>query len=178
MFRYTPSAADLCPGEYPWVASESRDTAALRRAHETPCTKAEAEALIRALACELLPAADALSLRLTWGSNRGRGGILKERKREIRGVFGGRTRYRLRDTGRSMPYVSLPDVPMEKGGPWLVDGSSRLRVGLVLHEFSHVLAIRDEQEEHDGHGPIFVAKLDALVWLWEKDPLHVVQRAT
>jgi len=170
----TPNAEDPCPGEYAWVARESRDIAALRRAHETPCTRVEAEALIRALARELLPAADAVALRLTWGSKRGRGGYLAERKREVRFrcEVTGRTYYRTRRTGRFTPYISLPRVPLEPGRGWWDGGSSRLRVGLVLHEFAHVLAFRDEE---GGHGPIFVAKLDALVWLWEDDPLHVLR---
>ena len=169
MFRYTPNAAELCPGEYPWVARKSRDIAALRRAHETSCTKAEAETLIRALARELLPAPEAAALRLTWGSKRGRGGVLAERKREVRFrcELTGRTYYKMRRTGRFKPYISLPQVPLEPGGGWWVDGSSRLRVGLVLHEFAHVLTF----DADEAHGPIFVAKLDALVTLWEEDLL-------
>jgi hypothetical protein len=162
---------ELCPGEYNWVARQSRSLAALRRAHETPCARAEAEAMICALARQMLPAADALALRILWGTRRGRGGVLVERKREIRYVcpLTGRPKYRMRRTGRLAPYISLPRIPMVAGGPWLVEGSSRLRVGLVLHEFAHVLTFDDDR----SHGEIFTAALDDLVERWGS--VHAVE---
>ena len=172
MPRYVPYPAQLredsCPGEYQLVARQSRDVASLRRAHETPCTRTKAESMIRALADEMLPPIDALALRVMWGTKRGRGGWLVERKREVRYVckVTGRTYYRMRRTGRVTPYISLPTLPMEQGGPWWDGRSSRLRVGLVLHEFAHVLTFED-----DGyHGSIFTAALDDLVARWISSP--------
>jgi len=67
----------------------------------------------------------------------------------------------------SVPFVSLPRESMTAGGEWwgVTSGkrpryTSRLRVGLVLHEFAHVMNPRD------GHSPAFIARLDMLVADW------------
>jgi len=166
------------PGEYDHVARASADVEALRRAHATPITRDEATRMLHRLAAQHLPAADALSLVIRWGTRRGRGGRMAPRKRVLRTYVDGspvlhwrtgKPRYRVAQTGPSVPFVSLPSTLMP--APGLVEAtrvtrSGRrystmcLRVGLVLHEFAHVMNARD------GHGPAFVARLDSLVAAW------------
>jgi len=154
-----PGREKVCGGEYDWVACESRDLPALVRVHSTPCTCEEATALLSELARQHLPTAEANAFRVQWGSKRGRGGYLALRKREVRFVcpVTGRAHYRMSKIGQ-VPYVSLPKIPMKQGGPW----KDSLRVGLVLHEFAHVLTIDNDQ----WHGKVFTKSLDDLVAAW------------
>lgn len=168
---------EYVPGEYESVAKRSADVDALRRAHLTPIDRHDAERMLRALAAQYLTAADALTFVIRWGTRRGRGGRLMLRKRvalvhpdgsPMLHWRTGKPRYRLRvSASGSVPYVGLPSEPMTEGGHWWgatksgKRSTSRLRVGLVLHEFAHVLNPRD------GHSDAFVARLDKLVSEWE-----------
>lgn len=158
------------PGEYSSVAAKSADATALLRAHLTPISKTDATAMLHKLAGAYgLP-----TLKIRWGAKRGRGGILGLRTREVAGTrysYGPdgsvieKPRYRMRRTGQSVPYVALPSQSMTLGGYWWGDKGSLLRVGLVLHEFTHVLVAM--RHNYGGHGPEFVRTLDDLVNAWE-----------
>lgn len=179
----------LIGGEYNEVSRASADFAALKLAHETPITRREADAMLRALAVEHLGPVDGAALMIRWGARRGRGGwhvlstmvpVLKldgtpahtlRWDREQQSYVAGKVRKRrqlLRGPDgkcRRVPYVALPSVPMVAGGPWHDPrGQSYLRVGLVLHEFAHVLTV--PYCRYAPHGPIFVACLDRLVEAW------------
>lgn len=187
------SAAGVSPlligGEYDMVSRASANFAALKTAHETPITRKDAASLLRALALEHLGPVVGADLVIRWGATRGRGGwhtvttmvpVLKfdgtpvHTLRWDRGTgsyVAGRARKRRQYTrgadGRyvSVPYIALPSHPMAPGGLWHdARGRSLLRVGLVLHEFAHVLTVR--QCRHNPHGPVFTACLDRLVAAW------------
>ena len=71
-------------------------------------------------------------------------------------------RYRMR-RGNRVPFVSLPRLPMTTPGVWWSHDkrSSLLRVGLVLHEFAHVLSTH--RFGICAHGQHFVEMLDLLI---------------
>ena len=153
------------------MANRSRDLEALRESHATPCSTTKAQAILRDLASRYLPAADALTFKISWGTRRGRGGYLFERRREpsyVSRSYGPsgevveRQRYRMR-LGNRVAYVSLPRTPMTLGGDWWDKGkrTTLLRVGLVLHEFAHVMVA--QKFRHGGHAREFVETLDMLV---------------
>lgn len=183
------------PGEYGHVAAASADPDALRHAHATPCTPDEAKDMLRTL-CE---AHGVTGLRLLWGSKRGRGGLRPRRVRVLTHSYTRsdgtvRNYYKLRraqtaDGGwvPAQPYISLPRVPSPEYGkvevrvPFtrkrrgLVQSGVRsqmaLRVGLVLHEFAHVLMLG-----RGDHGRDFVSKLDALVAWWADSTGYTTRR--
>jgi hypothetical protein len=97
-------------------------------------------------------------------------------RRRVTVVYGERadgtpwTVTRIRSTGEVRPYISLPSMPMIQS--WSIYARTKrgrlyrtscLRVGLVLHEFAHVL---DALAGRRGHGSHFVATLDSLVAWW------------
>lgn len=155
-------------GEYGYVALNSRDMYALKEAHETSITRPEAERMLRDLAARYLKPEQAAALVIRWGSRSGRGGTHAPRKRVPAYTRSdGTVRYRMKRTGEVVPYVSLPTTPLAVDGLWWGPSprgkrrvTSRLRVGLVLHEFAHVIV------PTAGHGPWFVGVLDNLVEEW------------
>ncbi len=159
----------MIAGEYNHVAHGSRDMAALQEAHATSITRPEAERMLRDLAARHLAPEQAAALVIRWGSRSGRGGTHAPRKRVPWYTRSdGTVRYRMVRTGALVPYVSLPTTPMAVDGLWWgptpkgkpFRATSRLRVGLVLHEFAHVIVPKA------GHGPWFVGVLDNLVEEW------------
>ena len=64
--------------------------------------------------------------------------------------------------------MNLPSVPLAPGGHWL----GRLRVGLVLHEFAHVMVMADAAfdspviSEDYLHGRVLTDALDRLIAAW------------
>jgi hypothetical protein len=182
------------PGEYEMVTRQSVNVDALRAAHTTSCTVKEATAMLRSLATQYLTPEQADDLKLVFGgTKRGRGGFIAVRKRKfwfmsngrtegpyasyvngepILGPASGKPRYRMEkvrlENGcmKLVPYIGLPRVPMVNGVWWSVKGSC-LRVGLVLHEFAHVMSACKVGGK--GHGPVFVNTLDLLVAVWMRD---------
>jgi hypothetical protein len=155
----------LVPGEYSTVSFYSADHEALKRAHLTPCSKEEARAIIaeltvafqaeiraRALSAAalripmILPTKGDIAVNVVFGSRRGRGGWRHGR-----------------------PFVSLPTKALSAevieraraatGKDYSVVG--HLRIGLVLHEFAHIVA--PLTSHHDKR---FVQILDKLVVWW------------
>jgi hypothetical protein len=151
----------IVPGEYDMVSRASRDVDALRLAHATPINRKEATKLLRTLAEHYLPLEHRADFRIViGGTKRGRGGFILERKRAIRywrgesapGAMDGTPVYRMARTGRRLAYVGLPSAEMINGS-WFVAGSACLRLGLVLHEFAHVMCC--SKGRNVGHGPMF-----------------------
>lgn len=182
-------AGPLVPGEYDQVARASSDLAALRLAHSTPITKKAACAMLASLAAEYLSPADASAMVVKWGATRGRGGwhvpstmvpVLSPTGEPYRRAIWdrvtgsyvpGKVRMRRKLTrgpdGRCLmvPYVALPSNPMGPDGAWHTGRTSLLRVGLVLHEFAHVLTVR-QCGRYNPHGQTFTDCLDRLIAAW------------
>ena len=153
------------PGEYNKVVAQSADVPALLRAHQTPISRRDAEQMLLRLADRY----NVTGLRIKWGAKGGRAGVLKFRTnvRAVRAVDGARVRV---PVFYVYPYVNLPTQSMTLGGPWwdYFAGKSLLRVGLVLHEFAHVVVVA--RDFTGGHGSQFVAALDGLVSEWTINP--------
>lgn len=144
----------LIPGEYNVVTRASRDADALLAAHATPCTKAEARALLAAL--QVQHGVLNLKVTITTRCRRGRGGV--KRKRDYSAVSLGSSPWDA-PWGPRVPFVTLPAVPRKLASS-TCGNFAGLRVGLVLHEFAHVL------RPWDGHNAKFTACLDDLVEWW------------
>lgn len=126
------------PGEYPAVARGSGQRDLLRRAHQTPLTVVQAQGMLQTLAESHEIAG--LTLRFH-ASHRGS---------------------TIRRAGKTV--VRLPATPLPAdslGAP-----SGYLRLGVVLHEFAHVL-LGAQKPARPPHGVEFVQSLDALLALGE-----------
>jgi hypothetical protein len=121
-------------GEYDHVLAKSSDAAALIALHETPCSEEEAIKILgwaEGLKPRRLLNDVKLPMRLYFMGNRGRAGTKMRR-------------------GHYRHHMSLP-----KGG------GRRLRVGIVLHEYAHLVAEAGAKHNHE-----FVRILDELVTLF------------
>jgi hypothetical protein len=134
--------------EYDHVLERSSAPETLIKLHETPCTEQEAIAILHWLdtqrARRLFRDAP-LPMRLYFMGYRGRAGM------KIR-------------QGKAHHHMSLPSGA--------VNGGRRLRVGLVLHEYAHLVAPSGEK-----HGKIFVDILDDLVRLFNTGTMPREQAA-
>jgi hypothetical protein len=167
----------LIAGEYDHVSRASADLEALRDAHGTKITRAEASALLAYLCAQH----DVEDLETRWSSRCGRASHGPKYQQEKRIAY-----YRI------SPTISLNGAPVQepvyrKRRVYVRDAAGKLamyirvslpkdqtagyglRVGVVLHEFAHILNhLRDGGMNRCGHGPLFVGRLDALVAAWRQ----------
>jgi len=139
------SLPKLIPGEYDVVSKASLNPARLRASHETSCTPETAYFLIAVMHDHLF-------------GNKVRAPFVRLRKpragqHKARGWGGVKN-------GRG--YVSLPETPMvNKANPY-----GRLRVGLVVHEYTHAAEMLKFGDT--SHGARFTMLLDSLLFHTEK----------
>jgi hypothetical protein len=127
-------------GEYDHVLAKSRDAQRLMRLHEIRCSKTEALALLTWCQSAMQKRRPEL-LRAFFAGTRGRAGTRVDKHRGV-------VKY---------VFVTLPP-----------EGSRRLRVGIVLHEYAHLVAPRGAK--HDWR---FVTVLDDLCELFESAKLEL-----
>lgn len=163
----------LVPGEYNVVARASRDVESLMLAHATPLTRDGAKRLAAAVA----RAFNAPEHRLMFVARNGQFASAPKRRMETRkyadGTYlthwrTGKPRKRLavvRDAAGAVVWENRVSLPRQTrahatpDGPW-----HGLRVGVVLHEYSHLLDYaRRKTTRHDA---TFTAVLDELVAWW------------
>lgn len=161
-------------GEYDQVTRASADVDALRRAHGTPVTRAEAEAMIAALGARF-----DVNVAVRFGAKAGRCSWSAKYTTVARTYADGspvltwrgkpyRRRVYLRDAvGRAIWCLAI-SLPTQEGRTTETGGWG-LRAGLVLHEFVHaVIQARGYSMRAAGHGPLFTWLLDALVADWKE----------
>lgn len=124
-------------GEYKSVGRMTREPDLMRKANMTPMTDTQARVLIGALA--KLRGIDGVAVRFVHRASRGRATSLPH-------------------GGYRITLSSIPLPPDRKDRPY-----GLLRVGLVLHEFAHVVMFADPATRREAHGPAFVAALDRLL---------------
>ena len=157
-------------GEYNCVVRASRDPEALLLVHSTPLTRAEAQRL----ADEVARTFNAGDHVVMYSSRRKFGQFHVFYKCRIVPWFtrsDGKVRKRreyVRDAnGKHVLEARITFPPKPRAAAtaeqlaW--DG---LRVGLVLHEYAHLLDWRERKTT--DHGPKFTAKLDMLVAWWRE----------
>lgn len=139
--RELMAQAAVVKGEYPQVSKWSQQKILLRKAHNMPITRKAAKALISALTqAHALPFTIDVSFI---DAERGFGGF----------------------DGAGNAVIGLPAAPLPKA---YADPAPYLRMGIVLHEFAHVLKIYREDQERgyeytDAHSKEFVNVLDELL---------------
>jgi len=136
-------------GEYPEVIKKIKNKEYLIKAHSTPCKKDKAVSIINYLKI-LLPPNIKLQILFKGKRKDGFAGFLNNELNEK--VF----------------LIELPTTPMPRCGNW----RRKLRIGLVLHEFSHIydMAYMNEikditQEDVDkiGHDSQFIKTFDMIL---------------
>lgn len=170
----------LIDGEYDMVTRASQDVDALREAHQTPITKRAAEAMLHDLCA--MAGIDFASVAWRWAKNaRGQAGTRHVYRREVRLSYqrsDGTTKHCYR---RIYVRTSLCMTLPTRAGERTETGGWYLRVGLVLHEFTHmVLAhVGDSRLVNlASHGPLFTWLLDGLVAEWKSTRQEPVSTQT
>lgn len=141
-------------GEYQHVLNRTTREAALVHAHRIPISRGDALWLVKQLAARF----EVEQPVVRFSSKKGRAGkrFLGADGRVRRGVRGEDL---ASGVARRVNYISLPGRILDvRDGEWY----GYLRVGLVLHEFAHLLAMaRGHTCAH--HGPEFVQALDDVL---------------
>jgi hypothetical protein len=136
----------IIPGEYDIVSRQTMNPARLRAAHRTSCDASMAYLLVAVMHSHAFP--------------NGQVQIPKVRLRRPRvGLTAARGWGGVKN-GRG--YMSLPETPMiNPDKPY-----GRLRAGLVIHEYAHVVEML--KFRHSDHGARFTMILDELLFHTEK----------
>lgn len=141
----------LCPGEYETVAARSMNLARLRRAHNTPCDHALAFTLVAIM--HEVHKQDYVA---------GKGIIPKVHFR--RSKLGRKRSFSYTNTKTGQKTLRLPHEEMIYNPSVHKSPTGRLRVGVVIHEYAHLLTVK----KTDNHGHLFTSVLDQLLYETEK----------
>lgn len=142
-------------GEFRCVVEKSKNPKMMEMAHRTGCTKKHAMYILKALIREFC---SDYRILLQWGGKH-------------KGGYSGRWI----DTPEiKASLMELPPTKFKSGLPF-----KKLRVGIVLHEFSHTLDMKDMNKEDlmkylknkGGHGMKFVKTFDKMIDFYYKN-LH------
>lgn len=145
----------LCPGEYNSVYSFSMNKERMVRAHQTPCDFELALTLVTLMHCEFnsqYVSHPEIPPKVYF-------------RRDKRGYKRSWARINLK-TGRKI--ICLPHEKLMLT-PEHVNPAGKLRVGVVVHEFCHLLTWR----KSDAHGRLFTITFDELLYKTEQYWSHL-----